>query len=61
MKKLLLTYIFAIEIEEIYIVTSIKKREHKKPPKQSSKERQIMQYMVVFQTLCKQWLGVHVT
>lgn len=31
MKKFLLTYIFAIEIEEIYIVTSIKKREHKTP------------------------------
>lgn len=32
MKKFLLTYIFAIEIEEIYIVTSIKK-ENTKPPK----------------------------
>lgn len=31
MKKFLLTYIIAIEIEEIYIVTSIKKREHKTP------------------------------
>lgn len=38
MKKFLLTYIFVIEIEEIYIVTSIKK-ENTKPPQNSPAEK----------------------
>lgn len=38
MKTFLLTYIFAIVIEEIYIVTSIKK-ENTKPPQNSQAEK----------------------